>query len=68
LIDLDQELSMETETLKQLIKESIIEVIQEERLSLIQLLIPTVSEEEMREIKEKFGSPDHISDWLNDET
>ncbi len=67
---------METETLKQLIKESIREVIQEERLSLIQLLIPTVSEEEMREIRAKFGSPDQyndeefvdMNDWLNDET
>jgi hypothetical protein len=67
---------METATLKELIKESIREVLREERLSLIQALIPTVSEQEMKEISEKFGSPDNynqsefidMTNWLNDET
>jgi hypothetical protein len=67
---------METATLKALIKESIREVLREERLSLIQALIPCVSDKEMKEISEKFGTPDHynqdefidMTDWLNDET
>jgi hypothetical protein len=67
---------METATLKALIKESVREVLREERLSLIQTLIPDVTAKEMKEISEKFGSPDNyneddfvdMTDWLNDET
>lgn len=49
---------MEMETLKQLMKESIREVLREERLSLMQVLIPDVSDQEMKEIIKKFDSPD----------
>ena len=67
---------METATLKALIKESIREVLQEERLSLIQALIPSVNAQEMKEIVQKFGTPDNynendfidMNDWLNDDT
>lgn len=65
---------METATLKELIKESIREVLQEERLSLLQSLIPSVNHQEMQEIIKKFGTPDNynendfvdMTDWLND--
>ena len=67
---------METATLKALIKESVREVLQEERLSLIQALIPSVNTQEMKEISQKFGTPDNynendfvdMTDWLNDDT
>jgi hypothetical protein len=67
---------METATLKALIKESVREVLQEERLSLIQALIPSVNGQEMKEISQKFGTPDNynendfvdMTNWLNDET
>ena len=67
---------METATLKALIKESVREVLQEERLSLIQALIPSVNSQEMKEISQKFGTPDNynendfvdMTDWLNDDT
>ena len=67
---------METEALKALIKESVREVLQEERLLLMKSLIPTVDNEEMEEIVEKFGTPDNynqddfvdMTDWLDDET
>ena len=63
---------METASLKALIKESIREVLQEERLS----LIPSVNAQEMKEISQKFGTPDNynendfvdMTDWLNDDT
>jgi hypothetical protein len=65
---------METATLKELIKESIREVLQEERLSLLQSLIPSVNNQEMQEIIKEFGTPDNyneddfvdMTDWLND--
>ena len=67
---------METATLKALIKESVREVLQEERLSLIQALIPSVNAQEMKEISQKFGIPDNynendfvdMTNWLNDDT
>ena len=67
---------METSALKALIKESVREVLQEERLLLMKSLIPTVDNEEMEEIVEKFGTPDNynqddfvdMTDWLDDET
>lgn len=66
---------METTTLKAIIKESVREVLQEERLSLLQSLIPPVNNEEMQEIIEKFDTPSNydenefvdMTDWLNDE-
>jgi phosphoenolpyruvate-protein kinase (PTS system EI component) len=46
--------------LKQLVKESIREVLRAERLNLCQVLIPAVSDKEMQEIQEKLGVPtDH---------
>ena len=53
---------MEKATLKALIKESIREVLQEERLSLVQALIPYVSDEEQLEIDAQFGSPSDYED------
>lgn len=67
---------METKTLKAIIKETVREVLREERLSLLQSVIPPVNSQEMQEIVEKFGSPNNyneddfvdMTDWLNDET
>jgi hypothetical protein len=50
--------------LKALIKESVREVLREERLLLCQSLMPYVSEEEQVEIEAEFGSP---SDYEDDE-
>ncbi len=47
---------MEIHELKALIKESIREVLREERMLLCQVLIPYVSEEEQEELNEMFGS------------
>jgi hypothetical protein len=44
-------------TLRKIIKESIRDVIKEERLSLHEILMPRVSKKEMKEIEKKFGSP-----------
>jgi hypothetical protein len=48
---------MEIHELKALIKESIREVLREERILLCQVLIPYVSDEEQAELNEIFGSP-----------
>jgi len=48
---------MEAQELKALLKETICEVLQEERLALCQALIPYISEREMQEIQERLGSP-----------
>lgn len=63
---------MDTESLKELIKESIREVLQEERLNLCKILIPEVDERELSEIENKFGTPDEyegeefidMTDWV----
>ena len=55
---------MEIHELKALIKESIREVLREERMSICQVLIPYVNDEEQAEINEIFGSP---SDYEEDE-
>ena len=63
---------MEANQLKQLIKDSLREVLREERLKLCQVLIPYVSDKEMQEIQAKLGSPaDHkdtefinMTDWV----
>jgi hypothetical protein len=47
---------MEAHEFKQLIKESVREVIREERLRLCQILIPSVSDKEMQEIQSKLGT------------
>ncbi|MFZ2448470.1 MAG: hypothetical protein WAW37_19085 [Syntrophobacteraceae bacterium] len=43
--------------LKKLIKESVREVLREERLGLCEIMIPHVSKKELNEIHAKFGSP-----------
>lgn len=61
------------EILKQLIKEIIREVLREERLSLMQVLIPDVSDQEMKEISKNFYSPEKYNEhdfvdmknWVN---
>jgi hypothetical protein len=56
---------METQALKVLIKESVREVLREERLLLCQILMPYVSDDdEQAEIDADFGSP---SDYDDDE-
>ncbi|MEA5571572.1 hypothetical protein [Calothrix sp. UHCC 0171] len=48
---------MEIQELKALIKETIREVLQEERLRLCQILVPHISDEEQSELEQDFGSP-----------
>lgn len=63
---------MEANELKQLVKESVREVLREERLKLCQILIPFVSDKEMQEIEQKLGVPAHydntkfinMTDWV----
>lgn len=55
---------METQELKALIKESVGEVLREERLLLCQVLMPYISDEEQAEIETEFGFP---SDYNDDE-
>jgi hypothetical protein len=63
---------MEGDELKQLVKESLREVLREERLKLCQVLIPYVSDKEMQEIQSKLGSPAdynetefiNMTDWV----
>ncbi len=45
------------EELKEIIKESIREVLKEERFSLYEILIPYITRKELNEIQKKFGSP-----------
>lgn len=58
---------MEAGELKALIKESIREVLKEERMLLCQVLIPYVSEEEQEELDEILGSPSDYEDeeWVD---
>ncbi|MFM7441172.1 MAG: hypothetical protein ACKO2V_21680 [Snowella sp.] len=55
---------METQELKTLIKESVREVLREERLILCHTLMPYISEPEQKEIETELGSP---SDYEDDE-
>jgi hypothetical protein len=67
---------MESNELKQLVKESLREVLREERLKLCQILIPYVSDKEMQEIQAKLGSPAdyqetefiNMTDWVKNGT
>ncbi|MGH2412538.1 MAG: hypothetical protein ACRDEA_02350 [Microcystaceae cyanobacterium] len=67
---------MDTQVLKELIKESVREVLQEERLKLCQILIPYVSQREQQEIETKFVSPANydkdkfvdMTDWIKNES
>lgn len=63
---------MEKQELKALIKETMKEVIQEERQNLCQILIPYISEEEQQELEAEFGVPSteseeeivDLTDWV----
>jgi hypothetical protein len=55
---------MEIQELKLLIKETMREVLREERLLLCKVLVPYVTDEEQTEIKAEFGSP---TDYEEDE-
>ncbi len=46
-----------TAALREIIKSSIREVLAEERISLIQVIIPTVSPKELSDIKKRYGAP-----------
>jgi hypothetical protein len=48
---------VEIQELKALIKETMREVLQEERLQLCKILIPYISDDEQREIEADFGVP-----------
>jgi hypothetical protein len=53
---------VEIQQLKALIKETMREVLKEERLSLCQIFIPYVSDDEQRELEAEFGSPSEEAD------
>jgi hypothetical protein len=55
---------MQTQELKTLIKESVREVLREERLILCHTLMPYISETEQKEIETELGS---LSDYEDDE-
>lgn len=63
---------MEKQELKALIKETIREVIQEERYHLCQILIPNISDREQQEIEAELGLPStenneeliDLTDWV----
>ncbi len=59
---------MDTLDLKALIKESMREVLREERLMLCQVLVPYVSEAEQTELEDEFGSPSDYDDEAIDMT
>jgi hypothetical protein len=64
--------ALNSQTLKALIKESLREVLREERLHLCKLLMPFVSDEEQAEIEAQFVPPDDfdasetvdLTDWV----
>lgn len=64
---------MEKQELKALIKETMREVIQEERHNLCQILIPYISDKEQNELEAEFGKPTAVddeelvdlTDWVN---
>jgi len=67
---------MDTQGLKELIKESVREVLREEWFSLYQMLIPSVSDAEQLEIDQELGLPVEpaenefidMTDWVNHES
>jgi len=62
------------ENLKEIIKQSVREVIKEERLSLYEILVPYASNKEIAEIHKKYGSPQSyneeefvdMTDWIKE--
>lgn len=60
---------MKTQELKTLIKESIREVLREERLLLCNVLMPYISDEEQQELDAELGKPkDYENEELTDMT
>lgn len=60
---------METQELKNLIKESVREVLREERLLLCNMLMPYVSNQEQQELDTELGKPqDYENEELTDMT
>jgi hypothetical protein len=57
--------TVEIQELKQLIKETMREVLREERLALCKILTPYVDDDEQAELEAEFGSPE---DYLDDES
>lgn len=63
---------VDEKTFRKIIKESIRDVLREERLSLYEVLIPYASKKELREIEERYGSPSDydekefkdLTDWV----
>ncbi len=63
---------MENQELKNLIKESVREVLREERLLLCNMLIPYISDQEQKELDRELGKPQDyeneelidMNDWL----
>jgi len=64
--------TMEAQMLRDIIKQSVREVLREERLSLFLALIPLVSDKEIHEIEAKFPNPSQyateeftdMTDWI----
>lgn len=62
--------------LKKIVKESLREVIKEERLNLYEILVPYASNKELSEIHRKYGSPQNynkeefvdMTDWIKNES
>ena len=60
------ESTIEIAGLKALIKETMREVLQEERLLLCKMLMPYVSDTEQAEINAQFGAPDdEAEEWID---
>lgn len=62
------QVTVSKEELYNMIKDAVREVIQEKELNQILKSIPDISDEEMREITEKYGSPDKYRDIARSET
>jgi hypothetical protein len=59
------ESTIETAGLKALIKETMREVLQEERILLCKMLMPHVSNEEQAEIEAQFELPEDDEEWID---
>jgi hypothetical protein len=61
------ESTLDIASLKDLIRETMREVLQEERILLFKMLMPYVSDEEQAEIDAQFGSPsdDDDEEWID---
>jgi len=60
------EATFEIATLKELIRETMREVLQEERILLFKMLMPIISDEEQTSIENQFGLPDENDDeWID---